>query len=292
MTVNLYAADGTGAILKSTTTDAAGYYWFTDLLPGTQYTVEFVKSSTSDPRVAGASFTTKDAGGVTTNSATGDLTDSDAYPTTGRVTFTSPASGANAGAANKADNPGIDAGLVLINLTLAKALDTAGPFVPGQTVTFTLTPHNDGPVDALAGWSVTDVLPAGLTLVSMAGDATYSCTATVCVSSVRLAAGSDGAPVRVTATIDAGFAGTAKNVAYVSPAGSDGPETNPLAVPTVTTDTSTSPTDNDAQAALVVTSAHMAHTGAETSLLLIPGLGLLLVGGLLVIVTRRRSRRS
>jgi uncharacterized repeat protein (TIGR01451 family)/fimbrial isopeptide formation D2 family protein len=253
MTVNLYAADGTGAVLKSTTTDANGYYWFTDLLPGTQYTVEFVKSSTSDPAVAAASFTKQNAGADATNSKDTDLTDSDADLTTGRVTFTSPTSGSNVGAAGQADNHGIDAGLVLFNLTLAKTLDTAGPYFPGLTVTYTLTPHNDGPADALAGWSVTDVLPTGLTFVSMTGGATYECAGNVCTSSVPLTATSDGAPVTVTATINAGFIGTANNVAYVSPAGSDVPETNPLGTPVVKDgDTSATPTDNDAQAPLTV----------------------------------------
>ncbi len=253
MTVNLYAADGTGAVLKSTTTDANGYYWFTDLLPGTHYTVEFVKSSTSDPAVAKASFTKQNAGADATNSATADLTDSDADLTTGRVTFTSPTSGSNIGAAGQADNHGIDAGLVLFNLTLKKTLDTAGPYYPGLTVTYTVTPHNDGPADALAGWSVTDVLPTGLTFVSMTAGTSYSCAANVCASSVPLAAKSDGAPVTVTATINAGFIGTANNVAYVSPAGTDVPETNPLGTPVVKDgDTSATPTDNDAQAPLTV----------------------------------------
>ena len=68
----------------------------------------------------------------------------------------------------------------------AKTLDTAGPYYPGLTVTYTLTPHNDGPANALAGWSVTDVLPTGLTFVSMTGDSTYTCAANVCTSSVQL----------------------------------------------------------------------------------------------------------
>jgi len=223
--VTLYAADGT-TVVATTTTDANGFYSFTGLTPSTAYVIEFDKSSQP-----GASYTTPNAAGVTSNSATADLTDSDAAPadaTTNlaKVSFTSQATGSNLGDATKADNPGIDAGLVMFNLTLTKVLTTAGPFTPGMTVTYTLTPSNDGPSTALAGWSVTDLLPAGLTLVSMTGTG-YDCTTTpgTCVAAAALPKGA-GAPITVTATIDAGFIGTAKNVAYVSPSANDVPETN------------------------------------------------------------------
>jgi uncharacterized repeat protein (TIGR01451 family)/LPXTG-motif cell wall-anchored protein len=253
MTVNLYAADG--SFVRSATTDADGYYSFTDLLPGTAYTVEFVKSSLPD--TAAASFTTQDSGGVTGNDPAADVTDSDVDPATGKVTFTTPVSGANlatVAGGTLADNPGIDAGLVTFNLALDKVLDTAAPYYPGLTVTYTLTPRNDGPADALAGWSVTDLVPTGMTFVSMDADDSYDCVANVCTSKVALPAGQPGAPVTVTATIDAGFIGTANNVAYVSPSGNDVPETNPLVVPTKDQDITNpvTPTDNDAQAPLQV----------------------------------------
>ncbi|MEI2818598.1 MAG: SdrD B-like domain-containing protein [Microthrixaceae bacterium] len=135
-----------------------------------------------------------------------------------------------------------------MDLSITKRLTSTGVVSPGSTVTFELVPRNNGPVDALAGWSVTDVVPAGLTLVSMTGDATYTCTGAACVSSVVLASGADGGAVTVTATVDAGFTGTAHNVAYVSPAGSEIVESNPLVVPTTGTDTSSTSTNNDAQA--------------------------------------------
>jgi uncharacterized repeat protein (TIGR01451 family) len=160
VTVNLLL---NGAQVATTTTDPDGYYWFTDLLPSTQYTVKFIAPE-------GATFTTQNATGATDNSPSTDLTDSDANPADGTVTFTTPATGSNLGGANKADNPGIDAGLVKYNLKLTKTRTTTDVVYKGDTVTFTLTPSNDGPVDALAGWSVTEVLPAELTLVSMTGD--------------------------------------------------------------------------------------------------------------------------
>ena len=250
--VTLYAGDGT-TVVATTTTDANGFYSFTGLTPSTAYVIEFDKSSQP-----GASYTTPNAGGVTSNSATADVTDSDAVvtdatkPDLARVSFTSQAAGSNLGDATKADNPGIDAGLVKFNLTLTKTLVTAGPFVPGQTVSYTLTPSNAGPSDAQAGWSVTDLLPAGLSLVSMTGTG-YDCTTTpgTCVASAALPVGA-GNPITVTATLGAGFTGSAKNVAYVSPKSTDVPETNPLVVPDLTTDTSTTPTDNDAEAVLSV----------------------------------------
>ena len=238
VTVNLLL---NGAQVATTTTDTDGYYWFTDLLPSTQYTVKFVAP-------AGATFTTQNAKGATDNSPSTDLTDSDANPTDGTVTFTTPATGSNLGGANKADNPGIDAGLVKYNLKLAKTRTTTDVVYKGDTVTFTLTPSNDGPVDALAGWSVTEVLPAELTLVSMTGDG-YDVSGATATSRSVLKSGATGAPITVTATVNTNLTGDVKNVAYVSPAPKDAVETNPLGTPpTNTTNTSTSPTDNDAEA--------------------------------------------
>lgn len=252
MTVNLFkGTDTSGAPLKTTTTNAAGYYSFLNLDPSTEYTIVFVKAATE-------SFTTANAGGDTSNSATADLTDSDANVTTGAVTFTTGATGSNqpstSAASALADNPGIDAGVIKYNLTLTKALKTGAPFTPGMLVTYTLTPHNDGPVEALAGWSVTDMLPAELTLDSMSGTG-YDCTtkAGTCVADKALAAGADGSPITVVAKIGASFTGTAKNVAYVSPSSKDVPETVPLVEPSLTTDTTQPNTDNDAEASLTVT---------------------------------------
>jgi uncharacterized repeat protein (TIGR01451 family)/LPXTG-motif cell wall-anchored protein len=257
-TVTLYAADGTTVIGTPVLTDATGHYWFTDLLAGTAYVIGFDISTATSPAGATAFFTLPNAGGVTSNSATADLTDSDAVPATATaqqamVSFTSQGTGNNLGAADVADNPGIDAGIVVYNLKLAKTLDTAAPYYPGQTVTYTLTPSNDGPADALVGWSVTDILPTGLTFVSMTGDATkYSCAANVCTSLVPLVAGTSGALITVTATIDAGFTGSANNVAYVSPSSTDGPETVPLGTPVTKDGNTDGGTDNDAQAPLEV----------------------------------------
>lgn len=243
--VQLHLGD---ALVGTTTTDADGYYFFKDLSPSTEYTVTFGK-----PDGDAVFFTTQNAGGVTDDSPSGDVDDSDADPATGEAEVTTPAAGFNRSGHGEADNPGIDAGFVRYNLSIEKRLTTAGPFVPGMEVTYELTPHNDGPVAALAGWSVTDVLPTSMTLVSISGDG-YTCTPSTqnCVASAPLAPGADGPIVTVVAKVGASFTGTAKNVAYVTPSAEDVDETNPLEVPTLGTKTGETPTDNDTEAKLTV----------------------------------------
>ena len=243
--VTVTLKDAKGNVVGTTTTDPAGYYWFTNLASDTDYTLTFTAPS-------GYSWTTQNSSGVTDNNTTSDTNDSDVNPADGTVPFKTPATGSNQGAANVTDNPTLDGGLVKFNLTLAKKLDTQGPFVPGKKVTFTLTPHNDGPSTALKGWTVTEIIPAGLTLDKMSGDG-YTCVGNVCTADAALAGNTDGGPITVEATIADGFTGKAHNVAYVSPGPNEIVETNPLVVPETGTDTSKTDTDNDAQADLEVT---------------------------------------
>ena len=242
--VTVTLLDATGAPVRdaagnprTTSTDADGFYSFTDLVAGTDYQLGFTAPD-------GASWTTQQAGTDTT-------LDSNVDPATGFAPATTPLTGENLAATP--DDPTFDAGLVRYNLQLTKTLDTAGPFVTGQQVTYTLTPSNDGPSDALAGWSVTDLLPTGLELVSMTG-AGYTCTAGTCTADAPLAAGATGPGITVVATITAS-AGSLKNVAYVAPVDGDAPETVPLddELPTTETDTTGSPTDNDDEQVLVLT---------------------------------------
>ena len=67
----------------------------------------------------------------------------------------------------------------------------------------------------------------------------------------------------------------------------DGPETNPLDKPTTDTDTTASPTDNDAEAAVLV-SPRLPNTGSDTGAFLAAAFGLMAAGGLLLVATRRR----
>ncbi len=149
----------------------------------------------------------------------------------------------------------LDAGLVRYNLSLAKTRLSPTAYV-GQTVVYTLTPRNDGPSAALAGWSVTDLLPAGTRLVDVTRTGytvTESATSVTWTSDAPLAAGATGPEITLTlAVTEQPASQTLKNVAYISPAPQDGPETNPLEVPTRDTDTRATPTDNDDQDEITV----------------------------------------
>lgn len=139
-----------------------------------------------------------------------------------------------------------------INLTLTKELVGEELVHPGETVSFALVPHNDGPGEAIAGWSITDLAPGGTTLISATGSG-YVCTGATCVAQSVLAAGVDGPALTVTVQVPGdATVGTYRNVAYVAPEAGDVAETNPLTVPGAETDTATSETDNDAEAAFRV----------------------------------------
>lgn len=237
--VGVVLKDAQGNRVDDTVTDAGGFYWFNHLRPGGKYRLEFTAPE-------GASWTIQDQGGD-------DAKDSDVNPD-GVIEFTAPAVGVNAGGApDKTDDPRLDAGLVRYNLKLVKTLDAASrkQVNAGDEVTFLLTPHNDGPVAALPGWSITDVLPDGLTLVSMTGDAPwYDCLANVCTAKESLAAGADGPVVKITAKVDEAVPADALtnglvNIAYITPAPTDGPETVPLGEEPGKNPPRETPTDND-----------------------------------------------
>ncbi|WP_344031512.1 SdrD B-like domain-containing protein, partial [Leucobacter iarius] len=234
VTVRLLNASGTQ--IATRVTDANGFYSFTGLTAGSSYSVQFVTP----------------AGYAVTRALAGSDRAKDSNPNaSGIASFTAPSGGRNS--ATSPDDPTIDAGLVPpIDLALSKTLTSAAPFRPGGTVTYTLTPRNNGPSDALGGWSVTEVPPPGLSAVSMSGSG-YACSGNVCTNAAPLAAGTSAAPITVTATIASNADGVLRNVAYVSPAPGDVAESNPLGVPPApSTDTSKTPTNNDADAPLTV----------------------------------------
>jgi len=100
--VNLLSADGE-TVISTTTTDANGYYVFTDLPGGTDFIIEFPK--TVDVNGSDFPLTQQNAGDD-------DAADSDADPTTGRVEITTPVSGSNSAEPGEADDPTIDAGFI------------------------------------------------------------------------------------------------------------------------------------------------------------------------------------
>jgi uncharacterized repeat protein (TIGR01451 family)/LPXTG-motif cell wall-anchored protein len=149
-----------------------------------------------------------------------------------------------------------------INLILTKTLASAGPFLPGTELNYALTVSNEGPKAAAAGWSIVDMLPAGLTFVdsSAATGSGFDCAApadamVACRSTVGLSPGQTAPPVSVKARVsdDAQPGTSVRNVAFVRPAVGDLPESNPLGEnPVLGTDTATSATDNDDQQAIEI----------------------------------------
>ncbi|MDO5285488.1 MAG: SdrD B-like domain-containing protein [Actinomycetia bacterium] len=293
--VTMTLEDASGKTVQTTKTNESGYYSFTGLKPGTDYVLVFQKPD-------GATFTIDNAGGD-------DAADSD-VPANGRVAVKTPVTGANDAAPGKTDLPTLDAGLVQINLTLSKKLITNAPYTTATQVSFLLVPHNVGPSDAIAGWSVTDIPQAGLTLVSISGEG-YSCTGLTCTSSQALAAGADGKPIVATFQLPSTttYPVTYRNVAYVSPAKGETPETNPLVVPTIDTDTAKSATDNDSEASLTLTNygevappsqpndpsdpAPLPNTGSDMPLgALVGGLLAVIGGGALVLQSVRRRAQQ
>lgn len=104
--VTVELLDAIDEVIATTTTDAAGFYLFDDLVNG-DYRVKFVLP-------AGYLFTTNDAG-------SGDDLDSDADPVTGRTALVSLESGEH--------RRDVDAGLVLSSASIR--LTKTGTFIPG-----------------------------------------------------------------------------------------------------------------------------------------------------------------
>ena len=214
-----------------------------------------------------------------------------------------------------------------VDLSLTEALAATDPVAAGDTVTWMLTPHNDGPRAAPAGWTVQQLLPEGVELVSLRGDR-YDIDGLTATAQSDLPAGEDGPPLMVTVRIVAPPSGAAtmRNVAYIAPApdtdlDGDGfvdlmiEQFSPLAVPTIDTDTDATETDNDTQGVWAVApsgssgggsggggsggggsgggagpgSGALPATGADSTGLLLLG-GALAVAGLLILSARRFQR--
>ena len=249
--VKVTLVNSNGQTVAVTATDASGYYGFKDLAAGAAY-----KLILEGPD--GAMWTVKDAEGNAADTKDSDVVQDAAQGNRGTIEFTAATEGRNELGAGKADDPSLDGGLVRYNLVLSKSLTTTGTVHPGDVVTFELTPRNEGPVAALAGWSVVELPPAALEVTAMSGEG-YTCdiASLTCTNDAVLAAGQTAKPVTVTAKVTDGFVGTARNVASVAPVASDTlPETNVLTQPVADPadpqhlgiDTAATPTDNDAHA--------------------------------------------
>jgi len=132
------------------------------------------------------------------------FTDADDAMCTASITVTAPATCSD-------DIGGGD----VFDLALIKELSSAGPYVSGDDVTFTITVTNQGNVDATS-YEVTDYIPTGLTLSSNDTNGwTGSATGPVTVTSGALAAGAS-TTIDIVLTIDATFTGTLVNYAEIS----------------------------------------------------------------------------
>ncbi len=248
VTVNLLDAV-TNAVVATTTTDASGNYNFAMLVPGRAYVVEF----TNLP--ATYQFTIKGLG-----TSTSDAGDSDANVTTGRTDPITLASGQN--------DPNWDAGIYgQIDLALSKSVApvapaTGSPYNTGDTVEYTVSVVNNGPATALVGYTVKDSVPvgvSGLVVTSSTGftGCAFAGQTLNCTGTADLAAGTTNALTIKYKGVITATSGSLKNVAYADKSPTDpSAESNPLGTPpTSTTNTATSPTNNDAEATIVVNAA-------------------------------------
>jgi uncharacterized repeat protein (TIGR01451 family) len=283
-----------GAALATVVTASGGYYRFDGLRAGgyvvrvnasnfatggalantlssaTTETNPNLDVDSNDNGLNPANFAAHQANGVLSGTVTLGGTVVGSEPTTdtnepgtygaGSTTALSTGAPVFSGASNQS-NLSVDFGFVdMIDLSIGKTVSPAGPYVPGQSVTYTVTATNNGPGNALAGYTVTDLIPANLTVTART-NAGFTCTqgtsftgaaTDVCTAAAGLNNGAS-ATITYTATIGNAVGTSVKNVAYVTPAPTDVEERIPLGTPpTLTTNTGTSPTNNDGEATVAV----------------------------------------
>ncbi|MCZ2105235.1 MAG: hypothetical protein OZ923_12150 [Comamonadaceae bacterium] len=217
--ITLTGTDVNGnTITRSTTTQPDGSYSFTDLPEGTYTIVQPGQpdGTTNAPPHAGTT------GGTPSNpTATSSQIAS--------INLT----GANTVSANNnfPEQPGPHPDLKIVKTSLTNTL-AAGSSVPGV---FTLTPSNIGTVPTSGTITVTDPLPAGMTLAAPATGAGWSCpapagaTSVTCTSDAVIAAGATGAPITIKVLASVSASGELlTNIARISgggePDGFVGPE--------------------------------------------------------------------
>ncbi len=291
-TVNLLVdPDGSGpapAANSSVVSDTNGNYLFSSAggtnTVGRNYNIAQLKAG------AVVSFSIATATGVTLGAGTAtiasgsnyeltssvastnsDQLDSDPAPTTGATSsFTVAGPGANDHTWDFGYRP------ILIDLAVSKTLQTTGVINQNDTIQYLLTATNNGPGDAAAGWSITDILPSGLTftaspLDTVFSEANFSCGAgsgstITCTNSLGLPAGSSVGLV-LSVVVGSTASGSLKNVAVIRPAPNDVPETNraPASDPDALTDTFSTPTNNDWEASVNVAAPTTTTTTTTTA---------------------------
>jgi len=162
------------------------------------------------------------------------------------------------------------------NLAISKT-DSPDPVTVGSSLTYLLSVSNSGP-DAATNVTVTDVLPASVTLVS-ASPSAGSCTGTTTISCV-LGTVASGATVTVGIVVTPTAAGEITNSASVTAAGTDPDSANNSATATTTVTSASSSfivanTNDSGEGSLrqAILNAN-ASPGADTISFAIPGAGL------------------
>ncbi|WP_435748394.1 SdrD B-like domain-containing protein [Microbacterium sp. PMB16] len=235
----------------TTTTDANGFYRFDGLEPG-QYRVRVAASNFSDDgplaeyvssTVTSGAFDApsngSDKGVDAPSPVTSGITSAviDLQPgVTGEVDAGADGAGANGPFGDDFDNLTVDFGFILpYDLTIEKRLTSkTTPYKPTQTVTYELTPSNNGPGTAVTGFTVSDLLPDGLTFASATGTDWELVDSTGPEVTLRwlgddLAAGDEATPITVTATVGTEIPGTLVNFTVVEPSPDQRtPETVPV----------------------------------------------------------------
>jgi uncharacterized repeat protein (TIGR01451 family)/fimbrial isopeptide formation D2 family protein len=274
---NVVATDAFGAAIASQTTNGTGFYRF-DNLPAGDYKIRVTPPTGYVSVADGANAGTPNSD--TNNDDNGPGATSGAV-TSGVVSLGN-VGGEPVGEADSAEGQGptglpdaqanltVDFGfLAPTDLSVAKAVTSSGPYIPGSTVTYTVTARNAGPGAAKAEIVVKDQLPAGLTAVSALGTnwactpqtgAAVEITCTRATAAGALASATNADVITVTATVNTGVAsGTSlNNLAQVNPAaGEPRSESNPLGATNGGYETGdpTAGSNNDASAAITVTAA-------------------------------------
>lgn len=208
---------------------------------------------------------------ASTPSPNSDQLDSDAAPSTGFTTaFTIAGPGANDHSWDFGYQP------ILIDLAISKSLLTTGTINQNDTIQYTLSATNNGPGDAAAGWSITDILPSGLTFTASPLDTIFSGSGFTCgAGSGQTLTCTNSEPLLVNQSVDlilsvvvgSTASGSLKNVTVVRPALNDVPETNraPATDPTASTDTFATPTNNDWEASINIAAPTTTTTTTTTS---------------------------
>ena len=133
------------------------------------------------------------------------------------VTNSASVAGGGSVAANATDVTAITAGPPVLSITSAHS----GGFLPGEPLaTYLVTVSNGATAGPTTGTvTVTDTLPAGLTLVSMSG-AGWTCSANACTRTDPLPGGASYQAISVGVSVPRGTSGTVTNSVSVSGGGS------------------------------------------------------------------------